>query len=87
MVFLAAVFLLLSFRYFPDRPAESFYATVKHLLSTIPFVFGLTLIGFSLFKKLTGEQLPWNRLLRIFLGFGIFVEFIYGMYDYLSKAV
>jgi len=87
LLILIVVYALLSFRYFPDQPAETFYATLMHLLSTIPFVLGITFIVSVLFQKLAKERLPWERVLRIFLGISIFVEFIYGLYDYLSRAV
>ena len=81
---LTAVYLLCSTRYFPGRPADSVLATLTELLTVAPFLLGGTLIGRSLFHRLSGEQLPWSKLLRIYLTLGLTVEFFLGLYHYLK---
>lgn len=81
---LVAVYLLCSTRYFPGRPAESWLATLTELLTVAPFLAGATLIARGLFHRFSGEQLPWTRLLRIYLTLGLTVEFFLGIYHYLK---
>lgn len=81
---LVGVYLLCSLRYFPDRPAESLLATLQELLTVAPFLLGGTLIARALFHRFSGEQLPWSRLLRIYLTLGLTVEFFLGLYHYLK---
>jgi hypothetical protein len=81
---LVGVYLICSTRYYPGRPAESLLATLTELLTVAPFLLGGTLIANSLFHRFSGEQLPWSRLLRIYLTLGLTVEFFLGIYHYLK---
>lgn len=85
LILLALIYLICSYRYFPDRPADSLYHTLKQLLSVAPFAFGITLIIMSIFHRTTGERLPWDRGARIFFTIGIIIEFFFGLYNYLNK--
>ncbi len=48
---LSLVYLLCALRYFPGRPFDTLLATVEHLLASVPFALGLTLIFVSIFTK------------------------------------
>ncbi len=85
LLLLTTFFLLCSFRYFPDQPARSFIETLIHMLTVAPFTVGATLIFVSAFHRMTGDRLPWDRIFRIFLTFGILVELFFGIY-YLKLA-
>lgn len=82
---MALVYLMCSLRYFPGRPGDSLVATLTQLLTVAPFSVGATILVAALFRKLTGERLPWSSVVRIFLTIGIVIEFFYGLHDYLGR--
>jgi hypothetical protein len=84
LVIMTAVYLLCSLRYFPGQPAATMTDTALHLLTVAPFLIGTILIGSSLYRKTTGENISWPKLARIYLTLGIIVEFFLGLYNYLS---
>ncbi len=84
LAILTAFYLLCSLRYFPGRPTESLVATLQELLTVAPFLMGGTLIARATFHRLNGGQLPWSKLLRIYLTMGLTVEFFLGLYHYLN---
>ncbi|MBU0730163.1 MAG: hypothetical protein KKA70_10500 [Proteobacteria bacterium] len=81
LVLLTAAYLVCAFRYFPGRLFESLVETASHILGSVPFIIGLTLLIFSFFKKMTGSKLSWDRTFRIFLTLGIIFEVFYGLYN------
>ncbi len=83
---LIAVYLVVSYRYFPDRLTDSLYHTLKHMLSVAPFTFGITLVVSAIFHKATGQRLPWDRAARIFFTIGIIIELFFGIHNYLSMV-
>lgn len=83
---LLLVYLLASFRYFPGRPVDSLQATGLHLLRSVPFTVGLTLVGVSLFQRLAREKLSWPRIIRFFLTISLGYEFLFALYHYLGMA-
>ncbi|MBC8316586.1 MAG: inner-membrane translocator [Desulfobulbaceae bacterium] len=84
---LCAIYLLVSLRYFPGRPVDTIIETLRHLLSSIPIAIGMTIISVSVLQKIVGEKLPYDRIARIYLTFGLIAEFFYALYDYTSRAV
>lgn len=82
---LLAVYLLLSVRYFPDQPLATLTQTLIQILSTAPFTIGMVIVLVSVLRRLASERLPWRQVLRIYLFFGIVMEFFFGLYDYLGK--
>ena len=80
------VYLLCATRYFPDRPLDTLLATVQHLLASVPFVLGLTLVLVSIFTKIMGERPSMFFLARLFLTIGICIEFFFGLYHYVSHG-
>jgi hypothetical protein len=83
---LSLVYLLCATRYFPGRPVDTLLATVEHLLASVPFALGLTLVFVPLFTKTAGRRPSMLFLARLFLTIGICLEFFYGLYHYLAPA-
>ena len=81
---LTAIYLLCSLRYFPDRGGETLLATLTEVLTVAPFLLGTTLIARNLCHRFGSANLPWSRLLRIYLTLGLIVEFFLGIYHYLQ---
>lgn len=86
LILLGIVYLLMSLRYFPGRWADTAVATLNHLLSAVPITIGLTLLIVSIFQKIVGARLPYDRVVRIYLFFGIIVEFFYGLSNYATQG-
>jgi len=83
-VVLGAIYLLCAVRYYPGRFIDTLMATVEHLLTSLPFALGLTLVVISVFARLSGQRPPRLFTVRLFLTFGIIIEFFFGLYHYLS---
>ena len=81
---LTGVYVLFAGRYFPGRLQESLVATGMHLLVAVPIVTGVTILVVSVLQRMGDGRLPWDRILRIFLTFGIIFEFFFGLYHYLA---
>lgn len=83
---LVFVYLLLSVRYFPHRLSRTIHETLLHIVTVAPILIGLTIIAVSMFRKVTGEPLPWDRVARIYLTMAILLEFLFGIYHYVSHG-
>jgi hypothetical protein len=83
---LVVVYLLVTVRYFPNRPMETFSATMSHLLESVPYIIAVTILVVSVMQKVVGEKLPRNRIARIYLTFGLIAEFFFGIYHYLNQG-
>lgn len=81
---MTAVYLLCVARYFPGRVRESLVATGSHLLVAGPVTVGGTILVVSVLQRMSDGRLPWDRVFRIFLTFGIIFEFFFGIYHYLA---
>jgi hypothetical protein len=80
------VYLLFNLRYTPESLSDSFKSTLIQLLTTAPFVVGLTILVVSFMQRSTGERLPWDRIIRIYCTLGIIIGFFYGLNEYWLKA-
>ena len=80
------VYLLCAIRYFPGRPLDTLLATLEHLLSSVPFALGFTLVFVSLFTKTAGSRPSIIFTARLFLTIGIIIEFFFGLYHYLATG-
>lgn len=80
------VYLLCALRYYPGRPLDTFWATLEHLLASVPFSLGGTLLFVPLFTKTAGCRPPMNVVVRLFLTIGICIEFFFGLYHYLATG-
>lgn len=85
LTILTLIYLLLSFRYFPDQPLKSMIHTVEQLLIVAPILIGGLLIYNSLVRKRTGEKPALSKMLRLALTLGIFVQFLAGISDHMDN--
>lgn len=86
---LAAViiaYLLFNFRYSPESFVYSIKSTLVQLLTTAPFVVGLTILVVSFMQRSTGERLLWDRVVRIYCTLGIIIGFFYALNEYWLRA-
>lgn len=79
-------YILCNSRYSPGRPAASLAATMMQILATAPFVIGISILLVYFLQRLSGQRLLWDRILRIYLTFGIIIGFLVNLYDYFSRA-
>jgi len=86
LIFWVVVYLLCSYRYLEGRLFNSLVASLVHILSVAPFVIGLTIIIVVFLRNTSGERLPLDRTIRVYLTIGIITEFFYGLHDYLSSV-
>lgn len=86
LIILTVIYLLCIVRYFPGRPMDTLMETLSHFLSVGFYGMGLTLVLVSFLKRISGERLPWDRVARLYLTFGLFIEFFCGMYNYFEMT-
>ena len=80
------VYLIFNLRYSPENPAATIKSTMLQLLTTAPFVVGLTILVVSFMQRSTGERLPWDRIARIYCTLGIIIGFFYALNEYWLRA-
>ena len=80
------VYLLFNLRYTSESFSDSFKSTLIQLLTTAPFVVGLTILVVSFMQRSTGERLPGDRIIRIYCTLGIIIGFFYGLNEYWLKG-
>ena len=83
---LAAAYVLFNFRYMPGQIASSLGETAVQLLTTAPIPIGLTILVASFLKRIHGEPLPWDRIVRIYCTFGIITGFLYALNEYWERG-
>ena len=81
-----AAYLLFNFRYAPDSLVASIKATLMQILTTAPYVAGLTILLVSVINKMAGDRLPWDRIIRIYCTIGIFIGLFFAMSEYWLKG-
>ena len=86
LTFVIIFYLLFNFRYSPASVIVSVKSTLIQLLTTAPFVVGLTILVVSFMQRSTGERLPWDRILRIYCTLGIIIGFFYALNEYWVTA-
>lgn len=79
-------YLVFNLRYSPGSPAATLKSTMWQLLTTAPFVVGLTILVVSFMQRSTGERLPWDRIARIYCTLGIIIGFFYALNEYWLMA-
>ncbi len=78
----ALIYLLFNLRVGPDM-AASVKATLWQILTTAPYVAGLTYVLIAFVQYMAGgEKLPWDRRLRMFFALGILAGLFLGIYEY-----
>lgn len=84
LALLIAVYIVLSFRYFPGNVSKTGIETLIEILSVAPLAGGATILFVSFLQRTSGEKVPWDRSLRLYLTVGVMAEFVFGVYHYLS---
>ena len=84
-VALGVIYLLCALRYYPGRPMDTLVATAEHLLASVPFSLGFTIVVVSVLAKVSRQKPRRFFVVRLFLTFGIIAEFFFGLYNYLSS--
>lgn len=78
----AVLYLLFNLRVGADLQS-TLVATGWQILSTAPYVAGLTYVIIALLQYMAGnEKLPWDRRLRLFFALGIMAGLLFGIYEY-----
>ncbi len=83
---LIILYLIFSVRYYQGNFSKTALETCIHMLTVAPFLIGGTLVLVSVLRKVAGERLSWEAVIRIYLTLGIFVEFILGIYHYVNQG-
>jgi hypothetical protein len=83
---LAAVYILFNLRYMPGQLAGTLSATGMQLLTSAPIPVGLTILVVSFLKRMYGEPLPWDRVVRIYFTFGIIIGFLLALNEYWERG-
>jgi hypothetical protein len=84
--FAALLYLLFHLRGGADAGAM-LVGTVAQLLTTLPYCLGFTFIAVRVIQYLhQGQQLPWDRIIRIFFTIGIFFGFFFALYEYAEQG-
>jgi len=86
LLFVILVYLLFNLRYTAESFSSSLQSTLIQLLTTAPFVVGLTILVVTFMQRSTGERLPWDRIIRIYCTLGIVIGFFYGLNEYWLSA-
>jgi len=80
------VYLFFNFRYAPGSWIASIKATSMQLMTTAPYVAGLTILLVSVMQKMSGERLPWDRIVRIYCTLGILIGFFFALSEFWLKG-
>ncbi len=83
---LVCCYLLMTISFVPGNFIGTLNATVKHLMITLPYSIGMTILAVVIMQKVVGAKLLPNRVARIYLMIGLFSEFVYAIYDYTTKG-
>jgi len=86
LLFVILAYLFFNLRYTPESIAGSIKSTLVQILTTAPFVVGLTILVVSFMQRSTGERLPWDRIARIYCTLGIIIGFFYALNEYWLKV-
>ena len=84
LLILLIIYLICSLRYFPDNLSKTAVESMLQMFSAAPFPMGATILIVSFLQRTSGDKLPWDRILRIYLTVAIMVEFIFGIHHYLN---
>ncbi len=83
---LVCLYLLMTISFVPGSFTGTLNATIKHLMITLPYAIGMTILAVAIMQKVVGEKLLPDRVARIYLMIGLFCEFVYAIYDYASQG-
>lgn len=86
LVVLVLVYLLMSLRYFPGNLLKTGVETLIEVFTVAPLAGGATLLLVTFLQRTSGEKVPWDRSLRLYLTVALMCEFVFGLYHYLSVS-
>jgi hypothetical protein len=84
LVVLVLVYIVVSFRYFQGNIAKTGIETLLEVFTVAPMAGGATLLLVTFLQRTSGEKVPWDRSLRLYLTIGVMIEFVFGVYHHLS---
>lgn len=80
-------YILFNLRLASD-PLSSLLATGKQILTTAPYVIGITYVAVAVVQYMAqGERVPWPQRIRLFFTLGIFAGLVYAIYEYTGVQV
>ncbi len=83
---LTAVYLIFHYRYMPGDISKSVIETVFQLLTTAPLAVGFTILLVSFLQRMHDEKVPWDRIIRLYLTFGIIIGFLFALNEYWERG-
>lgn len=86
LLLLTSLYLLMTISFVPGSVVGTLNATLGHLMVTLPYTIGLTIIAVSLVQKIVGQKLLPDRIARIYLTIGLLAEFFYAIYHYAEQG-
>ena len=86
LLLLTSLYLLMTISFVPGSVTGTLNATLGHLMVTLPYTIGLTIIAVSLVQKIVGQKLLPDRIARIYLTIGLLAEFFYAIYHYAEQG-
>lgn len=78
--------MVANIRYFPGDLARTIFETAMNILTLASAAVAFTLIVVSSMQKIVGQRLPWDRVLRFYLFFGIMIWMFAIMYTHLDQV-
>ena len=72
-------------RYFPGDLARTVLETAMNVLTLASAAVGFTVVIVSVMQKMVGQRLPWDRVLRFYLFFGIMIWMFAIMYTHFDQ--
>ncbi len=86
LIVLISIYVIFSLRFFPGDFIKTAVETALQIVKVAPIPIGGTILLVSFLQRTSGEKLPMDRAVRIYLTIAIIVEFLFGIYDYASKG-
>lgn len=86
LILVIMAYLLFNLRYSNESITATVKSTLIQILTTAPFVVGLTILVVSFMQRSTGEKLPWDRIVRLYCTLGIIIGFFYALNEYWLTA-
>ena len=81
----ALAYMVFHIRTGPDLATVA-SGTFLQMMTTLPYAVGFTYIFMVIIRHLTGQQMPWDRILRLFFTIGILFAFFFALYEYGDRA-
>lgn len=79
MYLVGAAYLFFNLSFAPGGLGDSLKATGIQILSTAPYIIGLTVLVVYFIQRIAGERPPWDRIFRIYCTIGIIIGLLFGI--------